>query len=151
VGDMLDRGAAFLESQRHQHMTRNVVYRRGPDEKQVQATVGKTEFEQADDSGLIHRTESRDFLVRTAGANENGPSGCPGRGGDGADVGLGSGEGSAAATGGEQTAEAKEGCGGGGGNRNCQAVIVKVRIVITANAPSENHRIVNEASTTWDQ
>jgi len=29
VGDMLGRGAAFLESQRHQHMTRSVVYRRG--------------------------------------------------------------------------------------------------------------------------
>jgi len=65
VGDMLDRGAAFLESQRHQHMTRSVVYRRGTDEKEVLATVGKTEFEQADDSGLIHRVESRDFLVRT--------------------------------------------------------------------------------------
>jgi len=65
VGDMLDRGAAFLESQRHQHMTRSVVYRRGTDEKEVQATIGKTEFEQADDSGLIHRVESRDFLVRT--------------------------------------------------------------------------------------
>jgi len=66
VGDMLDRGAAFLESQRHQHMTRSVVYRRGTDEKEVQATIGKTDFEQADDSGLIHRVESRDFLVRTA-------------------------------------------------------------------------------------
>ena len=66
MGDMLDRGAAFLDAQRHQHLTRTVVYRRGTDEKQVQATIGKTEFEQADDSGLIHRTESRDFLVRTA-------------------------------------------------------------------------------------
>ena len=66
MGDILDRGAAFLESQRHQHMTRTVVYRRGVDDKEVQATIGKTEFEQADDSGLIHRTESRDFLVRTA-------------------------------------------------------------------------------------
>ncbi len=65
MGDMLDRGAAFLESQRHQHMTRSVVYRRGTDEKEVLATIGKTEFEQADDSGLIHRVESRDFLVRT--------------------------------------------------------------------------------------
>ena len=51
MGDMLDSGAAFLESQRHQHLTRTVVYRRGTDEKQVQATVGKTEFEQADDVG----------------------------------------------------------------------------------------------------
>ncbi|MFO0493652.1 MAG: hypothetical protein ACK51T_14625 [bacterium] len=66
MGDLLDRGAAFLESQRHQHMTRSVVYRRGADEKEVQATIGKTEFEQADDAGLIHRVESRDFLVRTA-------------------------------------------------------------------------------------
>jgi len=66
VGDMLDRGAAFLDAQRHQHLTKSVVYRRGTDEKEVLATIGKTEFEQADDSGLIHRVESRDFLVRTA-------------------------------------------------------------------------------------
>ena len=66
MGDMLDRGAAFLDAQRHQHLTRTVVYRRGTDEKAVQATIGRTEFEQADDSGLIHRVESRDFLVRTA-------------------------------------------------------------------------------------
>lgn len=69
MGDMLDRGAAFLEAQRHQHLTRSVVYRRGTDEKEVQATIGKTEFEQVDDvggAGLIHRVESRDFLVRTA-------------------------------------------------------------------------------------
>ena len=65
VGDLLDRGAAFLDAQRHQHMTRSVVYRRGADSKEVQATIGKTDFEQADDSGLIHRVESRDFFVRT--------------------------------------------------------------------------------------
>jgi hypothetical protein len=66
VGDLFDRGAAFLDAQRHQHLSRLVVYRRGADEKEVQATIGKTEFEQADDAGLIHRVESRDFLVRTA-------------------------------------------------------------------------------------
>ncbi len=66
MGDLLDRGAAFLDAQRHQHLSRSVLYRRGTDEKEVQATVGKTEFEQADDAGLIHRVESRDFLVRTA-------------------------------------------------------------------------------------
>jgi len=47
-------------------MSRAVVYRRGVEEKEVQATIGRTEFEQADDAGLIHRTESRDFLIRTA-------------------------------------------------------------------------------------
>ncbi len=66
MGDLLDRGAAFLDAQRHQHLSRQVLYRRGTDEKEVQATIGKTEFEQADDAGLIHRVESRDFLVRTA-------------------------------------------------------------------------------------
>ncbi|HLO40892.1 MAG TPA: hypothetical protein VK176_07705 [Phycisphaerales bacterium] len=65
MGDLLDRGAAFLDAQRHQHLSRLVLYRRGTDEKEVQATIGKTEFEQADDAGLIHRVESRDFLVRT--------------------------------------------------------------------------------------
>jgi hypothetical protein len=66
VGDLLDRGSAFLEDQRHRHMSRTVVYQRGSDAKELQATIGKTEFEQADEAGLIHRTESRDFLVRTA-------------------------------------------------------------------------------------
>ena len=66
MGDLLDRGAAFLDAQRHQHLSHPVLYRRGTDEKEVQATIGKTEFEQADDAGLIHRVESRDFLVRTA-------------------------------------------------------------------------------------
>ncbi|MBX3404501.1 MAG: hypothetical protein KF699_13910 [Phycisphaeraceae bacterium] len=66
MGDLLDRGSAFLDDQRHRHMSRTVVYRRGAEEKEVQVTIGRTEFEQADDAGLIHRTESRDFLIRTA-------------------------------------------------------------------------------------
>ncbi|HYD00775.1 MAG TPA: hypothetical protein VEB22_06060 [Phycisphaerales bacterium] len=64
MGDLLDRGSAFLERQRHQHLSRPVVYRRGGDSKELLATVGRTEFEQADSAGLIHRVESRDFLVR---------------------------------------------------------------------------------------
>ena len=66
MGDLLDRGSAFLDDQRHRHLSRTVLYRRGADEKEVQATNGKTEFEQADDAGLIHRVESRDFLIRAA-------------------------------------------------------------------------------------
>lgn len=66
MADLLEQGAAFLDDQRHRHMSRSVVYQRGAEAKEVIATVGRTEFEQADDSGLIHRTESRDFLVRTA-------------------------------------------------------------------------------------
>jgi hypothetical protein len=69
VGDLLDRGAAFLDTQRHQHLSRPVLYRRGTDETEVQATIGKTEFEQVDDvggAGLIYRVESRDFLLRAS-------------------------------------------------------------------------------------
>jgi hypothetical protein len=64
LGDLLERGSAFLEDQRHRHLSQTVIYRRGSDEVQLQATVGKTVFEQADTSGLIQRTEARDFLVR---------------------------------------------------------------------------------------
>jgi len=66
MGDLLEQGAAFLDDQRHRHMSREVVYRRGAEEKEVQATIGRTEFEQTDEAGLIHRVESRDFLIRAA-------------------------------------------------------------------------------------
>lgn len=68
MGDLLDRGSAFLEDQRHRHMTRPVVYRRGATTKELPATVGRTVFEQmdADGTGLLRRVESRDFLVRAA-------------------------------------------------------------------------------------
>ncbi len=66
MGDLLDRGSAFLDDQRHKHMSRTVVYQRGAEAKEILATIGRTEFEQADDAGLIHRVESRDFLVRAA-------------------------------------------------------------------------------------
>lgn len=64
--DLLEQGAAWLEEQRHTHMTRTVVYERGADSAELSATIGRSEFEQADEHGVIHRTESRDFLVRAA-------------------------------------------------------------------------------------
>lgn len=64
MADLLEQGSAFLEDQRHRHMTRPVVYRRASDEVSVSATIGRTVFEQADDRGLVSRIESRDFLVR---------------------------------------------------------------------------------------
>lgn len=66
MGDLLEQGAAFLDDQRHRYMSRAVVYRRGAEEKEVLATIGRTEFEQADEAGLIHRVESRDFLIRAS-------------------------------------------------------------------------------------
>jgi hypothetical protein len=64
--DLLEQGAAWLESQRTRHMARIVTYVRGEGRVDVAATIGKTTFEQADEYGVIHRTESRDFLVLTA-------------------------------------------------------------------------------------
>jgi len=64
VTDLLQKGSAFLEGQRHKHMTRPVTYLRGSDSVELDATVGRTVFEQADQFGVIQRTETRDYLVR---------------------------------------------------------------------------------------
>lgn len=67
MADLLDMGARWLEDQRHRHMTKTVTYQRGAESVDVQATVGRTVFEQSDDlsaGGVVRRTESRDFLVR---------------------------------------------------------------------------------------
>jgi len=63
--DLLELGAAWLEDQRTRHMSRMVMYVRDNDSVNVPATIGRTEFEQADEYGVVHRIESRDFLVRT--------------------------------------------------------------------------------------
>jgi len=63
MGDLLERGSAWLDDQRTRHLTRLVQYQRGGESVEIAATVGRTVFEQADDYGIIHRTESRDYLV----------------------------------------------------------------------------------------
>jgi len=66
MADLLEQGAAFLDDRRHEHLTRTVTYERGVDSVDLAATVGRTVFEQADESGFIRKVESRDFLVRRA-------------------------------------------------------------------------------------
>jgi hypothetical protein len=65
MSDLLERGSAWLEGQRHEHMTRKVTYRRGTDSVELAATIGRTVFEQVDEAegGIIHKIEARDFLV----------------------------------------------------------------------------------------
>ena len=72
MADMLETGAAWLDSQRHAHMAQTVVYSRGGDSVEVAATIGRTEFEQTDEFGVVYRIESRDFLLRTADLILNG-------------------------------------------------------------------------------
>jgi len=63
--DLLERGSAWLEDQRTRHLSRTVTYLRGGDSIDVAATIGRTEFEQVDEYGAVHKMESRDFLVLT--------------------------------------------------------------------------------------
>jgi len=77
---MLEQGASWLDDQRHQHMTRSVSYARGASTVEVQATIGRTEFEQADEFGIVTKTESRDYLIRTADLVLDGQPTLPKRG-----------------------------------------------------------------------
>ena len=66
MSNLLEQGAAWLDEQRTRHLSRTVTYVRAGDSVDLAATIGRTAFEQADEYGVIHRTESRDFLVRAA-------------------------------------------------------------------------------------
>ncbi|MBL0920923.1 MAG: hypothetical protein IBJ10_02210 [Phycisphaerales bacterium] len=58
-------------------MSREVVYVRGEASIPVFATVGRTRFEQADEYGVIRRSEARDFLIRAADLVVSGDVGGP--------------------------------------------------------------------------
>jgi len=81
MADLLQQGAAFLDDRRHEHLTRTVTYGRGASTVDVAATIGRTVFEQADESGFIRKVESRDFLVRRTDLVLNGSAALP-RAGD---------------------------------------------------------------------
>lgn len=64
MADLLERGNSMLESKRQSNMTQQVTYGRASlVSDPIGATIGKTTFEQADDSGIISRFESRDYIV----------------------------------------------------------------------------------------
>lgn len=63
---VLSKAAEWLETQRHKHMTVEVQYKRSDLSLTLQATIGKTIFETADDYGHVTKTESRDFLIRAS-------------------------------------------------------------------------------------
>ncbi len=66
MADLLEQGAAWLQEQRTRHLSRTVSYLRGGDSVDLPATIGQTTFEQADEYGVIHRTQSRDYLISAA-------------------------------------------------------------------------------------
>ncbi|MEM7630373.1 MAG: hypothetical protein AAF356_13290 [Planctomycetota bacterium] len=56
----------MLDRTRQAHLSRTVVYRRGADSVEIEATVGSTAFDRTDEYGVVHRIESRDYLVTAA-------------------------------------------------------------------------------------
>lgn len=66
MADMLRTGAAWLSAQLKAAAGTPVVYRRGAEEVEVIATVGQSQFEATNQSGVVERWESRDYLVSTA-------------------------------------------------------------------------------------
>ena len=64
--NLFETGASWLAGQLKTHASVDVTYVRGADQVMVKATIGKTEFEIDDGSGVIVRIQSRDFLVHTA-------------------------------------------------------------------------------------
>jgi len=65
VPDLLQTGLSWLAGQLHEHASRPVIYERGTNSVVVQATPGKTEFEQTDAQGFKTVSEVRDWLIPT--------------------------------------------------------------------------------------
>jgi hypothetical protein len=64
--NLLEQGAAWLADQLRTHASTEVVYQRGAQRVTVAATIGKTEFEVDDGTGILQRFQSRDYLIQTA-------------------------------------------------------------------------------------
>lgn len=64
--NLLQIGASWLADQMKTHASIDVTYERGAEQVPVKATVGKTEFEIDDGSGVIERFQSRDYLIHAA-------------------------------------------------------------------------------------
>ena len=64
--NMLQTGSSWLADQMKTHASVDVVYERGAEQVPVKATIGKTEFELDDGSGVVVRIQSRDYLIHAA-------------------------------------------------------------------------------------
>lgn len=66
MGDMLARGATWLERTRARHAAQEVYFLRGGSALRVRATRGRSLFEVDDGSGALVRVETADFLILAA-------------------------------------------------------------------------------------
>lgn len=66
MADLLEKASAWLQDQRARFLSRTVLYQRGTESVELAATIGRTTFEQADEFGIVHRHESRDYIVQAS-------------------------------------------------------------------------------------
>ena len=65
MSDLLKNGQEWLASKLTQHASRQVVYRRGELGVTLQATIGRSMYDQDDGEGIVTRSQVRDFLIDT--------------------------------------------------------------------------------------
>ena len=66
MADLLQEGAAWLETMRVAHASQMVTYQRGGDLVEVAATVGRKAYEIADEYGAVVQVDATDFIVAAA-------------------------------------------------------------------------------------
>jgi hypothetical protein len=77
VANLFETAASWLADQLKTHASVEVLYVRGAGSVSVNATIGKTEFEVDDGSGVILRVQSRDFLIQAADLQFGGVASLP--------------------------------------------------------------------------
>lgn len=80
MADLLQTASDWLHDRQKQHASRLVTYERGAATVAVQATIGRTIFEIDDEIGVVHKIESRDFLIHAADLVLSGSAVLPERG-----------------------------------------------------------------------
>ena len=63
MADLLKIACDWLGGMRLKHASQSVTYSRGNSSVDVQATLGKTDYEVADESGLTVQAVATDFLI----------------------------------------------------------------------------------------
>ena len=63
MGDLLGTAVAWLDAQRTEHLSRQVVYQRGAYVVEIAAMLGSTPYEVIDDTGAAVQAKITDFVV----------------------------------------------------------------------------------------
>lgn len=66
MANLLQRASDWLEGQRDQHLSREVIYQRDASTVAVSGTIGRTVFDVDNGHGILERVESRDYLILSA-------------------------------------------------------------------------------------